>query len=197
MLKARQCYCVTLVTKNEEGVAIITVLLILMLLTFVGITATNTTTSEKKMVRSKTVFDRVFLFAESASMEGVQKMANESTPEELLAPLITTGANNEGVLVNADSKEPENYRKNIDGNPPNPHGNNNGRIDKGDFAGCPNCISEVDANNNTFRLVVQLPIQSGDSLALGSSRVYTYASFGYSENWGGRAMVDVGFRKRF
>ena len=177
------------VTKNEEGVAIVAVLLILMLLTFVGITATNTTTSEKKMVRSKTVFDRVFLFAESAAMEGVQILAITPKP---LAKYDTTG-----ILTSADSKEPENYRKNIDSNPPNPHGNNNGRIDKGDFAGCTNCISTIDPNNNTFRLLAQLPIQSGDSLALGGSRVYSYVSYGYSENWGGRALVEVGYRKRF
>ncbi len=72
------------VTKNEEGVAIVAVLLILMLLTFVGITATNTTTSEKKMVRSKTVFDRVFLFAESAAMEGVQILAITPKPLKLI-----------------------------------------------------------------------------------------------------------------
>ncbi len=189
MLKARQRYCVTLVIKNEDGVAIVAVLLILMLLTFVGITATNTTISEKKMVRSKTVFDRVFLFAESGAMEGIQLLADATNPLATYDPT--------GFLVSADPKEPENYLKNIDGNPPNPHGNNNGQIDKDDFSVCLNCVSEVDANKNTFRLVVQLPIQSGDSLALGSSRVYSYASFGYSENSGGRAMIDVGYRKRF
>ncbi len=177
---------VTLVTKNEEGVAIISVLLILMLLTFIGITATNTTTNEKKMVRSKTVFDRVFSFSESGALEGVQILANKSKP---LAP--------DPPIFPADSKEANNYLKNIDGNPPNPNGNNNGRIDKGDFTGCPKCLSTIDPNNNTFRLVAQLPIQSGDSLALGGSRVYSYASYGYSENWGGRALVVVGFRKRF
>ena len=190
MLKARQRYCVTLVIKNEDGVAIVAVLLILMLLTFVGITATNTTTSEKKMVRSEAIFEKDFFLSESAAMEGVQKIANESTPEELLAPLIKPGANNEGVLVNADSKEPENDIKNLDTD-------SNNQVDKSDFNGSPKAISEVDPKNLTFRRVVQLPIQSGDSLALGDSRVYSYASYGYSENSGGRAMIKVGYRKRF
>ena len=187
------------VTKNEEGVAIVAVLLILMLLTFVGITATNTTTSEKKMVRSEAIFEKDFFLSESAAMEGVQKMANASTPEELLSGLITSNpsASTYGMLIPASSRKPENDLKNIDSNPPNSHSNNNGQIDKGDFSGCPNCVSEVDPNNNTFRLVVQLPIQSGDSLGLGASRVYSYASYGYSENSGGRAMIKVGYRKRF
>ena len=190
MLKARQRYCVTLMTKNEEGVAIITVLLILMLLTFVGITATNTTISEKKMVRSEAIFERDFFLSESAAMEGVQKMANESTPEELLAPLITTGANNEGILISADPREPENDQKNLDTDSDN-------QVDKSDFNGSAKAISEVDPKNLTFRRVVQLPIQSGDSLGLGTSRIYSYASYGYSENSGGRAMIKVGYRKRF
>ncbi len=190
MFQARQRYFVTLVTNNEEGVAIVAVLLILMLLTFVGITATNTTISEKKMVRSESIFERDFFLSESAAMEGVQKMANESTPEELLAPLITTGANNEGVLVSADPEEPENDVKNLDSD-------SNNQIDKTDFNGSPKAISEVDPKNLTFRRVVQLPIQSGDSLGLGASRIYSYASYGYSENSGGRAMIKVGYRKRF
>lgn len=187
---------VTLVTRNEEGVAIIAALLILMLLTFIGITATNTTTNEKKMVRSKTVFDRVFSFSESGAMEGVQIVVDEVDKGSRPLSGNTTGQTS-GLLIPANSREPENYLKNTDGNPPNPYGNNNGRIDKGDFTGCTNCVSEIDPNNNTFRLVAQLPIQSGDSLALGGSRVYSYASYGYSENWGGRAIVEVRFRKRF
>jgi hypothetical protein len=188
MRKQRQRYSAGLIADNEEGVAIISVLLILMLLTFIGITATKTTTNEKKMVRSEAIFERDFFLAESAAMEGVQKMANESTPEELLAPLISTGANNEGLLVSADPREPENDLKNLDADSDN-------QVDKNDFT--VTSESEIDPNNLTFRRVVQLPIASGDSLALGASRIYSYASYGYSENSGGRAMIKVGYRKRF
>jgi hypothetical protein len=175
---------------NENGVAIVTVLLILMLLTFIGITSTNTTITEKKMVRSLAVFERDFSLAESAAMEGVQKIANESTPEELLAPLVTSGANNDGLLVSADPLEPENDIKNLDAN-------GDAQIDRNDFSGAGVTASEVDAKNLTFRKVVQLPIASGDSLGLGASRVYSYAAYGFSENSGGRAMIKVGYKKRF
>ena len=192
MLKQQTRKPLHLIIENDEGVAIITVLLILMLLTFVGITATNTTTSEKKMVRSESIFERDFFLSESAAMEGVQKMANESTPEELLAPLVktVTTAKNYGLLVDANSDEPENDVKNLDSD-------NNNQVDQADFNSSAKAISEIDPKNLTFRRVVQLPIQSGDSLALGSSRMYSYASYGYSENSGGRAMIKVGYRKRF
>ena len=174
------------VLANEEGVAIITTLLILMLLTFIGITATKTTITEKKIVRSEAIFERSFYLAESAAMEGIQKLENESTPEELLASRIVAGvSNNDGLLVSTDANEPENDWKNIDSNDDNV-------IDGNDYQD-----SELDPDNETHRLVVQAPIANGNSLALGSSRLYDYFSYGLTESEGGRAMIKVGYKKRF
>ena len=72
---------------NEKGVAIIAALLILMLLSLLAITFTDTTITEKGIVRSEAVFERAFYKAESGAMEGIQKLANESAPKELLPAL--------------------------------------------------------------------------------------------------------------
>ncbi len=172
---------------NEQGTAIITALLILMLLTFIGITSTRTTITEKSVIRSDAVFEKSFYLAESAALEGVQRLVNESTPDELLAPLIKPGvSNNDGLLVLADAKEPENDLANCDSQ-------GDGDIDGNDsFDAC-----ELDPGNETYRLVVQLPISSGSSLGLGSSRLYSYASYGLTEAQGGRAMIKIGYKRRF
>ena len=93
-------------TANEHGVAIVAALLILMLLSFVAITMTDTTIFEKKMVRSEAIFKKAFYNAESAAFEGVQKLENEASPYELLAPLVSanTNADNYKLLKEADEE---------------------------------------------------------------------------------------------
>ncbi len=172
---------------NEQGTAIITALLLLMLLTFIGITSTRTTITEKSVIRSDAVFEKSFYLAESAALEGVQRLANESAPEELLVAFLKPGVSkNDGLLVAADAQKPENDTANCDSDG---DGNVNGN-DTFD-------ICELDPGNETYRLVVELPIASGSSLALGSSRIYSYASYGLTESQGGRAMIKVGYKKRF
>jgi len=172
--------------ENEQGVTIVTVLLLLMLLTLMGVTATKTVINEKKSVRSEAVFEQSFYFAESACLEGVQKMENESTPEELLAPLIVAGAANEKLLISAHDEEPFDDTKNLDLD-----GDTN--IDKDDL----DLLQVSETNADTHRAVVQMPIASGDSLALGSSRIYSYMSYGMTSAQGGHAMIKLGYKKRF
>ena len=164
---------------NEQGTAIITALLFLMLLTFIGIASTRTTITEKSVVRSEAIFQKDFFLAESAAMEGVQRLDNESAAEELLPTIIGTGATNEN-LINITIE-------------------NDGIADvfDGVTTGTTFEISETDIDNTTLRAVTLMPISSGSSLALGASRLYTYNSYGYSQAYGGRAMVKVGFKKRF
>lgn len=175
------------IVDNEQGVAIITALLVLLLLSIIAITATKTTTTEKNMVRSEAVFERDFYLAESAAMEGLQKIENESAPKELLAPLIVLAgagqSNNAGLLVSPDPDNPDDEQENLDTN-------DDGVVDETDY-------DASELATETHRLVVQLPISSGSSLALGSSRLYSYMSYGVTNFEGGRAMIKVGYKKRF
>lgn len=171
---------------GEEGVAIVTVLLLLMLLSFIAITSTQTSITEKSIIRSDAIFEQGFYLAESAAMEGIQRLDNETEPDELLAPLIETGVSeNDGLLIAAiEDDDPMNDMLNLDSN-------TDGMITGDDTFD----VSELNAD--TYRLVVQQPIEAGHSLALGSSRLYGYLSYGLTEANGGKAMVKVGFKKRF
>ncbi len=178
------------IVANEQGTALISSLLVLMLLTFIAITSTQTTIVEKAVVRSDSIFQQDFYLAESASLEGIQRLDNESTPEELLAPLLVTGtSNNDGLLINFTDPDTENYLENLDASLV---GNNDGYISGNDDGFD---VSENDPE--TFRLVIQMPIQAGSSLALGSSRQYSYSSYGLSEANGGRVLISTGYKRRF
>jgi len=177
------------VQANEQGTAIITVLLILMLLTFVAITSTNTVINEKAMVRSEAVFEKSFYLAESAALEGVQKMENEPKPEKLLASLVKndTSASTYGLLYGEDTEKPEDDRIQL--------ADDNSKTSDAEL------VTNLDPSDidsaGTYRRVIQKPIASGSSLALGSSRLYDYVSYGYSMANDGRAMIKVGYKKRF
>lgn len=183
--------------RSEKGVAMVAVMLILLLLSLMAVTMTDTTISEKKMVRSEAVFEKSFFNAESAAFEGAQKLENEGDPNELLAPLVEadTSSDNYELLIAGNAEEPDNLEATLEdfrtdaADPPN--------AISGEFLVAKGLAEESEQDEDSYRLVVQQPIQSGDSLALGQSRLYSYKSYGLSETYGGRALIRLGYKKRF
>lgn len=172
---------------KETGTVIVTALLILLLLSIVGLAGTDSTIMEKAMVRSDAVGIRVGYLAESGAMEGVQKVENEEAKEELLPAWLSRASRNYGMLVEADARDPGIDSHNLDLN-------GDGTVDEKDIAAMER--SETDPDGRTYRLVV-LKAAQGSSTALGQSRLYDYIAYGYSEAFGGLAMIKVGFKKRF
>jgi hypothetical protein len=176
---------------NDDGTVIITALLILMLLTFIAFTATHTTRVEKAIVRSEAVTEQTFYLAESGAMEAIQKMENQDDPNNLLPDLLTIGSPNVNLLRKyQDPDDANNDLSNLDQNVA-AGGDNDGVIDPDDFGE----TADIDTDT-TFRAVV-LTKSSGDSLRGGTSRTYSYLSYGYSEAQSGRSLIKVGYKKRF
>lgn len=178
---------------NEHGVAIITVLLILVLLTITGIVATRTVINEKQIVRSDAVFEQSFYYAEAASLEGVQKLDNETDSTELLPNMMKPTNNNFDLIkAVADMDDPFSEALNLDVD-------GDGDFDAADLAvtgaGAFDA-SETDIAGETFRRVVQVP-SDGASLSLGTSRLYEYMSYGMTTSQGGKATIKLGYKKRF
>ena len=65
--------------KNEEGTAIVIVLIILVALTLIGVIATSTTVVELQIVRNDALYRQNFYRAESAAIEAVQWLENNLT----------------------------------------------------------------------------------------------------------------------
>jgi len=181
--------------KNEQGTAIIAALLILMLLSFVAITSTDTTISETSMVRSATTFEQNLYKAESEAMAGVQQMTNRTKPRDLLAAL-STGT----LLRSADSQDPQSNLANLDTN-------GDGVIDNRDtfYTDNNDPLNSKPLQNMNYRIVIQLP-SHGSSLNLTpTSRLYNYAAYGLSmSDWDPStnrflsvSIVKIGFQKRF
>jgi Tfp pilus assembly protein PilX len=177
------------IAENEDGIAIVSVLLILLLLSIIAVTMTNTTITDKSIVRSEAIFEQGFYLAESGASEGIQRLDNESDPEELLAPLLTASSENKDLLVNQNEDAPEDDRKQLATDD-----NTDGTIDDHELiAG----MNPTDLSANTYRLVVQMPTGFGNSLALGQTRQYEYMAYGVSMNNKTTSMIKMGYRKRF
>ena len=200
---------------NEQGTAIVAALLILLLLTFVALTATDTTVNEKAMIRSEALFEQNFSLAESAALEGLQKLANKGNDEmeELNPYLISNTSINKDLLVGSDSAEIADIIDLLDvGDSSGVVGKKDGIIDKNDFYTDKDKNGKYDlgeelANSSfekssigteTYRTAVMLPIDDDDSLSVTQtrSRVYRYDNIGLSEDNGGKSVIRIGYKRR-
>lgn len=197
---------------NENGTAIVSALLILLLLTFVALTATDTTMNEKAMIRSEAVFEQNFSLAESAAVEGLQKLASKNNDdiEDLLPKRMSDSSDNADLLVGSDSEEMQDIvdvldaydddvidKKDfyVDGSK-DPL-KKNGKYDAGEELANPSFeISKL--GKETYRTAMMLPIANGDSLSLttAKSRLYRYNTFGLSEDNGGKSLILIGYKRR-
>lgn len=197
---------------DEQGTAIVAALLILLLLTFVALTATDTTINEKAMIRSEALFDQNFSLSESAALEGLQKLANmdNDAVKDLLPKRLASGSTNEELLIGSDSEEMKDIVEVLDVSGDGGHAD--GVIDKQDFYTDTNGNGQYDTGEeianpsfersnigaDTYRTAMMLPIANGDSLSVttATSRLYRYNTFGLSEDNGGKSLILVGYKRR-
>lgn len=169
---------------NDKGIAIVAALLVLMLLSVIAVTFTDTTVTEKTIVRSEAVFERVFFKAESGAMEGVQKVMNETSHNELL-PALGGAVNNAGLLVSVERADKENNVAMTDAT-------GDSKFTDADIP----AWDPSEADTKTYRRVV-LAEGSYGSLKVTDPRDYYYTAFGYSDADNGSAMIKIGFVKHF
>ena len=195
------------ILRNEQGTAIVAALLILLLLTFVALTATDTTINEKAMIRSEALFEQNFSLAESAALEGLQKLASQDNDaiKDLLPKRISATSTNVDLLIGSDSDEmkdivdvlDESGDNVIDKNDFYTDSNGNGHYDAGEELANPS-FERSAIGSETYRTALMLPIANGDSLSVttAKSRLYRYDTFGLSEDNDGKVLILVGYKRR-
>jgi len=193
--------------RDEQGTAIVAALLILLMLTFVALTATDTTVNEKSMIRSEAIFEQNFSLAESAALEGLQKLASMDNDdiEDLLPSRISSTSTNKDLLVGADSDEMKDIVDLLDQSNDNiidkqdfyTDSNHNGKYDSGEEIANPS-FERSKIGSETYRTALMLPIANGDSLSTTTarSRLYRYDTIGLSEDGGGKSMILIGYKRR-
>ena len=160
---------------NEEGSAIVIALIILVLLTMIGITATDNTVIELQIVRNEAIYRQNFYRAESAVVELGQIMEDNNL---LAAYNWLTGS-----ATALDMEVVANWDWNAGGN---------AQLSN-------NMDNAADVNNNTAQAAISNGIASGGSLDMTGTSLYDYSVYGlFNSTVGqGRSMIMMGYRKRF
>ena len=153
--------------RRERGSIIIIALILLILVTLMGVSMTQTTSIELQVAGNERDYKQTFYLAEAAVMEAVQRMDNASkdqlTPADAdaLSWVYSPTTNLEDKTVMAASGS----------------------------------VTAVDPN--TRYAVIARGVTAGASLSMtGTSQLYTFDAYGYSADRG-RAHLMVGYKRRF
>lgn len=167
---------------DESGFVLVTTLLILVTLTFIGIGSTKNSFVELKISGNDRIAKELFYEAESAATEAAGRMENENDPEELIAK-----RSSKPWLLNKENDGTDKV-KNID------------ETWKDDnFTGT--LVSGLPAGDSVIELAVVdhgiLKGSEGSSLKMTGTSVHGYHVYGYAQKQNGFKLIEIGYRKEF
>ncbi len=157
---------------KENGSVLIVALVLLVLLTLMGISATMNTDIELRIAGNELTSRMNFYRAEAAAMENIQRLDNEG--DQIIELGNYDWLHLEGDLPNPDDIiDPANWT--------------------GDYS---QPSATADSANDQRYLTVFEGVIAGDSLDMTRSRIYTYRIVGSNRN-NGISVVEMGFKKPF
>ncbi|MCP3940828.1 MAG: hypothetical protein GY710_05020 [Desulfobacteraceae bacterium] len=162
---------------NEKGSAIVFALLALSILSIIGISSTNTTTTELNIVRNEQIYQTNFYLAESSAYEAALRIENETDPFELIPDSSDHNWLNDDII---DFSVTDNWN------------------DEGQASADVNDNSDSSQfNANASYATVAKGPREGSSLDISSTRLYEFAVFGRSDEFNGNVLVEIGYLKKF
>lgn len=160
--------------KSEDGSVLVVALVMLVLLTLLGISATTTSSIEMRISGNERTYKDNLYRAEAAAMAGAQMLENETNVDvlKLVTPLDPDWL--KGSLPDAYIRSDTNW---------DPSNNN----------------SDESIDSSGRYLAVDNGIAPGSSLDIGASStlLHEFGVFGRSANRGGEVIIEIGYRKRF
>ena len=167
------------ILKNEEGTVIVVALLILVLLTIIGISGTNTTVTELQIVGNDARYRQNFYRAEAAVMEAAQML--ENTPTSILEDRTFNTVGYEwltGRNVNA-SVMTDTANWNIGTN-------------------CKNStVTPLAGTMYSMYSAVEERVGPGSSLDMTGTQLYEYSIYGLWNANNGQSLIGIGYKMRF
>lgn len=168
--------------RSERGSAMVFTLMVLVILTVVGIAASNRSSTELKVVTTQLQYHRNFNLAEGAAMEAfdlLEGIANpEASPPNWLEPILRR--------LGEDNLRTDYLSKvSIPTGQINCPGNN---------APCPRAATVEPAS--TVFIVSDEGVALGHSLDMSKSTLHMYGIYGHSESEG-FTTIKIGYRKAF
>lgn len=162
--------------RNEQGTATVVALIMLVLVTVLGISATNTSTIDIQISGNERVYKESFYLAEGALMEAAQRL-NDATDQQLRT-LSEIYMNNRDELDESILENPALWD----------HDGSGGN----DYS----VASSLDSQNAFFMTVDEGPAR-GSSLGMEGTNLHQLTVYGASNKGGTIVELMMGFKKRF
>ena len=165
----------TPVLKNEDGSAIVFALMILLIVTIIGLSSSQTTTTELQIVHNEGVHKQNLYLAEGAAQEAIQRIWNISRSDAgQLQKKSPAWLNDDTInMTNLDNWD-------------------------SDGVGGDDTSQVSSLDSDTSFSVVANGIASGGSLDITSeTNIYDFTIYGLGNRNDGRVLVEIGYRERF
>lgn len=161
------------ILKNEDGMVLVSAILILFLLTIIGVVSTNISNTEIKTAFNEVVYQQNLYRAEGATIEAVKLLDDIADPKSSPPSWLEPDLNQ---ITNADVNDNTFWVSGLSGTMP----------------------QASSTLNDTNFVVVSEGILSGTSLGMGSSKVHAYSVFGRSAPPNrGATIIEIGYLKAF
>ncbi len=173
------------IINNEEGSAIILAVVLLLVVTVIGISAINTTTTEIKIYQNEKIYQKNFYQAEASAYEAAQRIEQEINTDQLIPDISGYDWMNDDVIddtVNLSTLSASGDWTVF------------GFANSG--SGGYSDPSLIDPNTASYFSIAK-GVKSGNSLDIGSSRLYSFAAYGLSEINNGKVLIEIGYLRRF
>ena len=154
--------------ENQHGSAILIAVVVLLMLTVLGISAIRNTGMELQIAGNSKIYQRNLYAAEGACLEPGRKIETATTNALKNAPPAWLNAATVGIT-----------------NPATVWDNANSDV------------AALDATGQVLYAAVHNGIAQGASLSMGGTTVHDFALHGLSLKNNGRALITMGYRKRF
>ena len=163
--------------KDETGSVIVLALIMLVILTLMGISATTTSTIEVQIAGNEYKYKRNLYTAEAAAMQSAQMIENAGETQLKDRTFSAfTWLKKAGSTQATGITDPDNWST----------GTNSA------------AASTLDSSNTTFYAAVEEGISRGASVSMtDTTLLYEYSIYGLCQSRGGESMIHMGYKKRF
>lgn len=164
------------IVKQHDGSIVLIAVLMLLAISIFGIVSLNTSAVELYIARNERDLREILYLAESAAMEGVQRLLDTKTIDLEETHLFWHHSITDLADMEIDFRNPAHWKLNGDA----------------EDNGCPSSISP-----HTYMAAVEWDVATGGSLVVTESRLYVNRIYGLCRKNGADDIVEIGYRLRY
>lgn len=161
---------------NQHGAVLMTVLLVLLASTILGIASLNTSVVESKIARSEKEYGETFYFTEGAAMECIQRLIDTETVDKNEQFPFWYHSKRASTEQAIDFRSASDW--DVDG-----MGLDNGLMSP--------------AGSDVYMAAVEWKVATGSSLVQTESRLYQNRVYGLCTKYGTNTIIEVGYNLRY